>query len=277
MNIEIANRLVALRKKNGFSQEQLAEKIGVSRQAVSKWERSEASPDTDNLILLARIYNVSLDELLSTDDEIPMPQKEDEEFNSDNAQNDSQEQPKTERPKGGFIHVEDDDSYVDIGAKGIYVEDSDGTRVNIGFKGINVVSPDPEECVNVDWKGVNVGGVNYPHGHWWDHYSEKEKPFLANFPYFYLSIAAYLLLGFLANGWWWGWLIFLTVPLFHGLISAIHHRNANHFPYPVLLLLGFLYGGMFYSLWHPLWALFLTIPIYYWLANAFRRDKDKDY
>lgn len=48
MNIEIANRLVNLRKEKGFSQEQLAEKIGVSRQAVSKWERSEASPDTDN-------------------------------------------------------------------------------------------------------------------------------------------------------------------------------------------------------------------------------------
>ena len=56
MNIEIANRLVGLRKKNNLSQEQLAEKIGVSRQAVSKWERSEASPDTDNLIMLARLY-----------------------------------------------------------------------------------------------------------------------------------------------------------------------------------------------------------------------------
>ena len=71
MNIEIANRLVGLRKKNNLSQEQLAEKIGVSRQAVSKWERSEASPDTDNLIMLARLYNVSLDELLKTEDEIP--------------------------------------------------------------------------------------------------------------------------------------------------------------------------------------------------------------
>lgn len=276
MNIEIANRLVALRKKSGFSQEQLAEKIGVSRQAVSKWERSEASPDTDNLILLARIYNVSLDELLSTDDEIPMPEKDVdvEEDNPHYSQSDSQEQAKNKRPKGGFIHVEDENSYVNIGAKGIYVEDSDGTRVNIGFKGINVVSPDPKECVNVDWEGVNVGGVNYPHGHWWDHYNEKEKSFFVNFPYLYLTIAIYLLIGFLASGWWWGWLIFLTVPLFHGFISAIHHRNANHFPYPVLLLLVFLYGGMFYALWHPLWALFLTIPIYYWLANTFRRNKN---
>ena len=70
MNIDIANRLFELRKKNSLSQEDLAEKIGVSRQAVSKWERAEASPDTDNLILLAKLYDVSLDELLSTEEPV---------------------------------------------------------------------------------------------------------------------------------------------------------------------------------------------------------------
>ena len=64
MNLEIASRLVALRKENNLSQEALAEKLGISRQAVSKWERAEASPDTDNLIALAKLYHVSLDELL---------------------------------------------------------------------------------------------------------------------------------------------------------------------------------------------------------------------
>lgn len=70
MNIDIANRLYELRKKSSLSQEDLAEKIGVSRQAVSKWERAEASPDTDNLILLAKLYDVSLDELLSTEEPV---------------------------------------------------------------------------------------------------------------------------------------------------------------------------------------------------------------
>ena len=64
MNIEIAQRLQKLRKENGYSQEELADKLGISRQAVSKWERAESSPDTDNLIILARLYNMSLDELL---------------------------------------------------------------------------------------------------------------------------------------------------------------------------------------------------------------------
>ena len=64
MDIQTADRLVALRRERGWSQEELAVRLGVSRQAVSKWERAEASPDTDNLIALARLYGVSLDQLL---------------------------------------------------------------------------------------------------------------------------------------------------------------------------------------------------------------------
>lgn len=71
MNIKLADRLVALRKENGYSQEVLAEKLGLSRQSISKWERAEASPDTDNLIALAQVYNMTLDELLGNDDSAP--------------------------------------------------------------------------------------------------------------------------------------------------------------------------------------------------------------
>ena len=66
MNLELVEKLQKLRKDNNLSQEQLAEKIGVSRQAISKWERGEATPDSDNLICLAKIYNISLDELISS-------------------------------------------------------------------------------------------------------------------------------------------------------------------------------------------------------------------
>ncbi len=64
MNIIIANRLKNLRKERGLSQEELAEKLGLSRQAVSKWERAESAPDTDNLIALANLYEISVDSLL---------------------------------------------------------------------------------------------------------------------------------------------------------------------------------------------------------------------
>ncbi len=67
MNIKLADRLVMLRKENKLSQEALAEKLGLSRQSISKWERAEASPDTDNLIALAKLYGMSLDELLGNE------------------------------------------------------------------------------------------------------------------------------------------------------------------------------------------------------------------
>ncbi len=52
---------------NGYSQEVLAEKLGVSRQSISKWERAESSPEIDNLMALAKIYGMTVDELLNTD------------------------------------------------------------------------------------------------------------------------------------------------------------------------------------------------------------------
>ncbi len=65
MNIEIANKLQQMRKKNNLSQEELAAKMRVTRQAVSKWERAESAPDMENLILLAKLYGVTIDELLN--------------------------------------------------------------------------------------------------------------------------------------------------------------------------------------------------------------------
>ena len=64
MDIMTANRLQQLRKENGYSQEVLAEKLGISRQSVSKWERAESSPEIDNLMALSKIYGLTIDELL---------------------------------------------------------------------------------------------------------------------------------------------------------------------------------------------------------------------
>jgi len=76
MTISTADRLVQLRKDSGLSQEALAAKLGVSRQAISKWERAEASPDTDNLIALAEIYGITLDALLDPSKDISAPRDE---------------------------------------------------------------------------------------------------------------------------------------------------------------------------------------------------------
>ena len=56
----VGQTIAALRKKKGWTQVELAEKLQVSDKAVSKWERAESSPDTDNLICLAKLYGVSV-------------------------------------------------------------------------------------------------------------------------------------------------------------------------------------------------------------------------
>lgn len=58
------NNLKLFRKQKGFTQEQIAERLGVSRQAVAKWERGETLPDIDNIIALADMYDVTIDSLV---------------------------------------------------------------------------------------------------------------------------------------------------------------------------------------------------------------------
>lgn len=60
-----SEKLQKIRRREGLTQEQFAEKIGVSRQALSKWESGDALPDAVNLMSISRIFNVSIDRLLN--------------------------------------------------------------------------------------------------------------------------------------------------------------------------------------------------------------------
>ena len=62
----LKDNLMMLRKLNGYSQEQIAEKIGISRQAYAKWESGSTVPDIDRAARLAEVYGVSLDSLMKT-------------------------------------------------------------------------------------------------------------------------------------------------------------------------------------------------------------------
>ncbi len=65
--MSLGNHLFQARKKRGFSQEEVAEKLGVSRQTISKWETDETLPDIRQSKRLAVLYGVSLDELVTFD------------------------------------------------------------------------------------------------------------------------------------------------------------------------------------------------------------------
>ena len=63
--MKFGDKLYELRKKNGYSQEELADKLGVSRQSVSKWESNATYPETDKIIQIANLFDCSMDDLIN--------------------------------------------------------------------------------------------------------------------------------------------------------------------------------------------------------------------
>lgn len=269
MNIEIANRLVSLRKENNLSQEALAEKLGISRQAVSKWERAEASPDTDNLILLSRLYGVSIDELLKTDDEIPMPEITDgNKYELVTDENAAGENYYTEQNNQDNAGAEDErGDYVHVGFEGIHVKDKEG-EVHVGWNGIHVDDTKNGENVHIDKNGVYVNGEKY----------DRKWLSYHHFPMWTIITILYLIIGVCWNAWHPGWMLFLLVPIWDSVVKAIIKKNPKCFAYPVFAALVFLCLGFFWNCWHPGWVVFLTIPLYYSLVEWGRnRAKEENY
>ncbi len=77
----LADKIVSLRKKAGWSQEELAEKLGVTRQSVSKWEGAQSVPDMDKVVTMSRLFGVTTDYLLKDEleEETPCAAADDEE------------------------------------------------------------------------------------------------------------------------------------------------------------------------------------------------------
>lgn len=297
MNIEIANRLLQYRKKNSLSQEELAEKIGVSRQAVSKWERAEASPDTDNLIRLAEIYGVTVDELLTGRN---ADKNEDLENSSENnvKAEDGSDNPKTDDTYNNDNIDGAENQDCDFGSEQtepggdrvsftneIHVDAKNGDSVHIGFDGVHVNAADGTR-VNVDQNGVFVEEngrqrvYTAPNGHiFYDdeikqHMDGKHKKSIwYKFPYPIAALIVFLVWGFsgVLGGFACSWLFLLTIPIYYTLVDAIIKRKPHHFCYPVLAVIIFFVWGF----WWPAlggfalaWIIFLTIPIYYFVCKA---------
>lgn len=66
----LADKIIRLRKKNGWSQEELAEKMNVSRQAVSKWEGAQSTPDLEKILQMSNIFGVTTDYLIKDEIEV---------------------------------------------------------------------------------------------------------------------------------------------------------------------------------------------------------------
>lgn len=237
MNIEIANRLVELRKKMGLSQEELADKLGLSRQAVSKWERAEASPDTDNLICLAKLYGVSLDSLLDTEQSIEDIAREVKEKKEENfASRDG-------------IHL---------------VDSKKGEEVVIDNKGVHAYKNGKE----VDRKELD----NESHG--WKMARSITFSALMGIcliAYFLLGALSF------PHAWAACWVLILVPMIVDSLLSAISHKNPEKFVIALLAVAIYIPLGFYFGLWHPMWVIFLAIPAYHGIVAPFsKHEKDDD-
>lgn len=258
MNIDIAYRLSQLRRNKGYSQEALAAQLGVSRQAVSKWERAESSPDTDNLIALADLYGMSLDDLLKGEAENASSAEgtaTDAAVGSDGAASvdDATGCARAAGPDG----VSDDGGHAAASSAmpgdgkdhvhinwrdGINVLDKTGAEVHVGWGGIHVDDPGEDAHVHIGPGGMNVqdgendihsdpeGGytVNGTHYDSWKDaheavkgHAEEKKGWMSGFPYGLLALIAFLLMGIFAGMWIQGFVVLLTAAIWYSIAHAV--------------------------------------------------------
>lgn len=288
MDLAMAQRLVDRRKAAGLSQEALAAQLGVSRQAVSKWERSESSPDTDNLIALAALYGVSLDELLygeavddadcSEDSDAGAEASDEAEEDEDSADNTSRsDKPLVDISLAHGIHVIDPDKgeEVHVGWNGIHVtNDRKGEEVHVGPGGVHVDTlEDDGHSVHTNADGtVTIDGETFSNwkeahdklDHHGKHFHTKLGLAWNKFPFPTLVALAYLALGIVYGTWGMGLFLVFLIPIYYAIGDFIDRRRLSILigsVYPAAAIAWFLYMWLCLGQPHPAWVILVTIPV----------------
>lgn len=288
MDLAMAQRLVDRRKAAGLSQEALAAQLGVSRQAVSKWERSESSPDTDNLIALAALYGVSLDELLygeavddadcSEDSDAGAEASDEAEEDEDSADNTSHsDKPLVDISLAHGIHVIDPDKgeEVHVGWNGIHVtNDRKGEEVHVGPGGVHVDTlEDDGHSVHTNADGtVTIDGETFSNwkeahdklDHHGKHFHTKLGRAWNKFPFPTLVALAYLALGIVYGTWGMGLFLVFLIPIYYAIGDFIDRRRLSILigsVYPAAAIAWFLYMWLCLGQPHPAWVILVTIPV----------------
>lgn len=257
MNAEIAARLQRLRKQCGFSQEELAEKIGVSRQAVSKWERGESSPEIENLIALAKLYGTSLDSILET---ASFPYYADD------------------RGRGGISLNKNDYLKKEEPAQSEFAP----AREAAPFYEPDEIYPQKRIAVTDGLPGAAYAGSGYAglkYKPFWEKLWDKAKNSALRFaskkasPFYPIFVAVIYLCVFIPLNAFLEitWMIFLTIPLYYTGKIAIRKRNPLIFAYPVLVVMYYIFMSFLFNNFTFFLSSFLTIPMYYTIFPAIKR------
>lgn len=214
MNLKIAEKLQAHRKAHGYSQEELADLLNVSRQAVSKWERGEASPDTDNLIALAKIYNITIDQLINGESEVEVVVEDKDEGKA-------QETVKNEGEAEIVEVIQEEDDDEDDDEKKL----SAGQRATLAIVGgsasliLTMIYLIVGFCFDL-WHPTWILFMMIPVvASFADAIVKKD---VKHFAYPVLVAAIYVLIGFLTGLWHPCWAIFLTIPVYYIIIDAVN-------------------------------------------------------
>lgn len=286
MDLAMAQRLVDRRKAAGLSQEALAAQLGVSRQAVSKWERSESSPDTDNLIALAALYGVSLDELLygeaasdadSSEDGSTETVDEAKEAEDSAEHADCGDKPLVDISPARGIHVIDPNKgeEVHVGWNGIHVtNERKGEEVHVGPDGVHVDTlEDDGHSVHTDDDGtVTIDGETFSSwkeahdklDHHGKHFHTKVGRTWNKFPFPALVALAYLVLGIVYGTWAAGLFLVFLIPVYYAFGDFIDQRHLSKLidvVYSVSAEAWFLYMWLCLEQPHPAWVILITIPV----------------
>lgn len=286
MDLAMAQRLVDRRKAAGLSQEALAAQLDVSRQAVSKWERSESSPDTDNLIALAALYGVSLDELLygeaasdadGSEDGSTETVDEAKEAEDSAEHADCGDKPLVDISLARGIHVIDPNKgeEVHVGWDGIHVtNERKGEEVHVGPDGVHVDTlEDDGHSVHTNDDGtVTIDGETFSSwkeahdklDHHGKHFHTKVGRTWNKFPFPALVALAYLVLGIVYGTWGMGLLLVFLVPVCYAIGDFIDRRHLSKLiecVYPAAAIAWFLYMWLCLGQPHPAWAILITIPV----------------
>ena len=188
---DIGRRLAALRQDEGLNQEELAERLGVSRQAVSKWERGESTPDITNLVALSELYGVSIDYLAKGCGATATVQPE------EGVAPDEDAWPVAEEASSEGAAPADEvaacDASVDAGAS--YPEYVVGIDGDAG----RALTREPQPIAG----------------------AKRRRSPLMTFPYPFAVLLLYLFLGFAFDGWHPWWLLFLTIPIYYWVAHVI--------------------------------------------------------
>lgn len=286
MDLAMAQRLVDRRKAASLSQEALAAQLGVSRQAVSKWERSESSPDTDNLIALAALYGVSLDELLygeaasdadGSEDGSTETVDEAKEAEDSAEHADCGDKPLVDISLARGIHVIDPNKgeEVRVGWNGIHVtNERKGEEVHVGPDGVHVDTlEDDGHSVHTNDDGtVTIDGETFSSwkeahdklDHHGKHFHTKVGRAWNKFPFPALVTLAYLVLGIVYGTWATGLFLVFLIPVYYALGDFIDQRHLSKLidvVYSVSAEAWFLYMWLCLEQPHPAWAILITIPV----------------